>query len=66
MVNKTLIRPAISGGGDVGGPGGGGRLTSHESFCEIMVQSSGRIRGIAPLAGYQIPILILADSQLSA
>ena len=63
MVNKPLIRPAISGG-EARGPGGGGsRLTCHDHFglkfsVSVYVRSGLNV----PLFshgrdGYQLPII---------
>ena len=53
MVNKPLIRPAISGGGTLGG----GRLTSHEKILEVTPQKSNK----GPERNIQYPFDPLED-----
>ena len=49
MVNKPLIRPAISGGG--GTWPGGGRLTSHELTNQTTIHVRGTKESIGTLLG---------------
>ena len=45
MVNKPLIRPAISGGGTLGA----GWLTSHDDFCLLLLDDVSLFSGLKRL-----------------